>query len=177
MKPRIALIYSTVDGHTRKISSYLQNQLKENNIESDLYALEEFTKEISSYEFIIIGASVRYGHHNKNVIKFINTHKNDLNKIKTAFFSVNLVARKPEKNSPETNPYFIKFMKKLNWKPDLVDVFAGKLYYPAYPFFDRFMIKLIMIMTKGPTHTNTPVEYTDWNRVKAFGDKIIESFK
>jgi menaquinone-dependent protoporphyrinogen oxidase len=49
--------------------------------------------------------------------------------------------------------------------------------YKSYPFFDRIMIKLIMKMTKGPTKTDQPIEYTDWNRVKDFCLKISESLK
>ena len=45
----------------------------------------------------------------------------------------------------------------------------GKLDYKKYPFFDRIMIRFIMWMTKGPTNTNTEIEYTNWNRVTKFG--------
>ena len=38
-------------------------------------------------------------------ISNINIEK--LDKVKTAFFSLNLTARKPEKSTPETNPYVI----------------------------------------------------------------------
>ena len=31
------------------------------------------------------------------------------------------------------------------------------------------MIQLIMWMTKGPTKTNTEIEYTNWDRVTEFG--------
>ena len=42
-------------------------------------------------------------------IEFVN--KEILEKKSSAFFSVNVVARKPEKNTPETNPYMQKFLK------------------------------------------------------------------
>ena len=38
-----------------------------------------------------------------------------------------MVARKPEKNTPETNPYMKKFLKISNWKPNKLGVFAGKV--------------------------------------------------
>ncbi|MXV37910.1 menaquinone-dependent protoporphyrinogen IX dehydrogenase [Flavobacteriaceae bacterium Ap0902] len=177
MKHTIGIIYSTVDGHTHKICKHLHKQFQNAQIESELYAIEAFNQDISSFNTIIIGASVRYGYHNKNVIEFINTNKENLNQIKTAFLSVNLVVRKPEKNSPETNPYFIKFMNKIDCKRDFIDVFAGKLYYPAYPFFDKLMIKLIMVITKGSTDTKTPIEYTNWDRVNSFGNKIIKNIQ
>lgn len=116
----------------------------------------------------MIGASIRYGKHNLKIIEFINFNKKALEKIENAFFSVNLVARKPEKASPETNPYYIKFLQAINWIPKASAVFAGKLDYQKYPFTDRLMIQLIMWMTKGPTNSKTKIEYTDWDKVKEF---------
>lgn len=46
--------------------------------------------------------------------------------------------------------------------------------YPRYRPFDRFMIRLIMWMTKGPTDPATVVDYTDWKEVEAFGRVISE---
>jgi menaquinone-dependent protoporphyrinogen oxidase len=48
-------------------------------------------------------------------------------------------------------------------------VFAGRLDYARYGVLDRLVIRLIMRMTGGPTRTDTVVEYTDWQRVEAFG--------
>jgi menaquinone-dependent protoporphyrinogen oxidase len=54
----------------------------------------------------------------------------------------------------------------------MVEVFAGKLDYKKYPFFDRIMIQFIMWMTKGPTNTDAEIEYTDWDRVTEFGNRL-----
>ena len=64
-----------------------------------------------------------------------------------AFFSVNAVARKSNKDTPETNPYLIKFLKNIDWIPKKVAVFAGKIEYPKYNFFDKYAIKFIMWIT------------------------------
>ena len=85
-----------------------------------------------------------------------------------------MVARKPEKNKPDTNPYVIKFFKKIDWTPTVVEVFAGYLDYQKYPFFDRTMIRFIMWMTKGPTDPKSKIEYTDWERVAAFGKTLTK---
>jgi menaquinone-dependent protoporphyrinogen oxidase len=36
------------------------------------------------------------------------------------------------------------------------------------------MIRLIMLMTKGPTDPATVIEFTDWTKVEAFGRVISE---
>ena len=174
MKQRIGIIYSTVDGQTLKICNYIADSLLEHQKKAELFSIDDFDGNIVDYDILIIGASIRYGIHNEKISRFIMDNTAALDTIKTAFFSVNLVARKPEKNLPDTNPYLVKFIKKINWKPNVLDVFAGKLDYKSYPFWDRIMIKLIMKMTKGPTRTDKPIEYTDWNRVDAFTSKVIE---
>jgi menaquinone-dependent protoporphyrinogen oxidase len=95
------------------------------------------------------------------------------NKIKSAFFSVNVVARKPQKNTPSTNPYVKKFLNKTLWKPTKVAVFAGKVNYPSYKFLDKHIIRFIMWLTKGPTDISKSYEFTNWNDVTEFG-KIIK---
>jgi menaquinone-dependent protoporphyrinogen oxidase len=174
MKNKVGIVYATVDGHTRKISNELKRVLDEYYDNVELYTIEEFNQDIKKYNLLIIGSSIRYGVHNEDIIKFINTNEAVLDTIKTAFFSVNLVARKPEKNTAETNPYVVKFFKKITWKPTVSEVFAGMLDYQKYSFFDRFMIRLIMWMTKGPTDPQAKIEYTDWDKVRSFGESLKE---
>ena len=172
MKDNIAIIYATVDGQTLKISKIIQEELLKNGNLVELYSIEEFNEEITNFDKLIIGSSIRYGVHHKKIIEFIKTNKNRLDTIKTAFFSVNLVARKPEKQTPTTNPYVVKFFKSIIWKPTIIEVFAGKLDYKKYPFFDRIMIQFIMWMTKGPTDKNVEIEYTNWDKVSEFSKTI-----
>lgn len=172
MDVKTVIIYSSVDGQTLKICQRLRDVLQQNNQSVELFSIEYFNKELTNYDKLIIGASIRYGVHNKKVIDFINTNKTQLDSIKTAFFSVNLVARKSEKCAPDSNPYVVKFFKTIDWKPTLVKVFAGKLDYKKYSFFDRIMIQFIMWMTKGPTNSSTEIEYTNWDRVAEFGIQL-----
>ena len=76
------------------------------------------------------------------------------------------------KNQPETNPYLKKFLKEISWQPRQLAVFAGKLNYPIYSFWDKQIIRFIMWMTKGPTDPDTVIDYTDWNQVEAFGQLV-----
>jgi len=173
MESKTGIIYSTVDGQTLKICNKLKEILQQNNQQVDLISIDDFKEDITKYDKLVIGASIRYGVHKPKIIEFIKTNKTALDSIKTAFFSVNLVARKPEKSDPETNPYVVKFFQTINWKPTVVKVFAGKLDYKKYSFFDRKMIQLIMWMTKGPTNTDAEIEYTNWEKVNEFALELI----
>ena len=168
MKTKVGILYSSVDGQTLKICNLIKEVLEEKGNTVQVFSIEDFQGNVTDFDKFMIGASIRYGKHNLKIIEFINLNRKALEKIENAFFSVNLVARKPEKASPETNPYYIKFLQAINWIPKASAVFAGKLDYQKYPFTDRLMIQLIMWMTKGPTNSKTKIEYTDWDKVKEF---------
>ena len=176
MQKKIGIVYSTVDGQTLKICKAIAQSLNEKGLEPEMHSMENFVQEPSRFNLLIIGASVRCGKHHALITNFVSNYKEELNKIKTAFFSVNLVARKEGKDQPGSNPYLIKFLRKVDWEPGIPGVFAGKLDYPSYSFFDRIMIKLIMKMTGGPTKSEKPIEYTDWKRVEDFSEKIYRDY-
>ena len=165
---RNIFIYSTSNGQSLKICNAINK-----NKESLIIDIDKIkTVELNKFDQIIIGASVKYGDHNKKIYDFIKNNKILLETKKTGFFSVNATARKSEKNKPETNPYVIKFLKKTNWTPDNIGVFAGKIDFPNYNFFEKYIIKVIMWITNGPTDTSKTFEFTDWEDVKKFSDKI-----
>ena len=163
------LTYSTVDGQTevicKKIASYYDDEY------IDILPISSSIN-LDIYRTVVIGASIRYGKYRKELYKFIIENKDSLDIKNNAFFSVNVVARKSNKNTPETNPYLIKFLTNIDWVPKKVAVFAGKIEYPKYNFFDKYAIKFIMWITKGPTNTSKTYEFTDWGKVKAFAESL-----
>ena len=170
-KSKLLILYSTVDGHTKEICNYIYKKLNGRKRISIISIEDSADYDLSDFEEIVIGASVRYGYHRKNVYEFIDQNIEKLEKLKTAFFSLNLTARKPEKSTPETNPYVIKFLKKVKWEPTVKEVFAGKLDYPSLDTLNKLAILFIMFITNGPKDTSKTYELTDWKKV----DSLIKS--
>jgi len=166
---KILLTYSTVDGHTKTICEKILSYSETSQV--DILPIDSSIN-IKDYDTVVIGASIRYGKYRDEIFEFIKENEELLNSKDNAFFSVNVVARKENKNKPETNPYLIKFLNKISWQPKILDVFAGKIDYPKYKFLDKYAIKFIMWITKGPTDTSKVYEFTDWNRVKSFAEKL-----
>lgn len=174
MKTKTIIIYSSVDGMTKKICYNIKDLLLVNNHLVEIFQINDFTKKITEFDKIIIASSIRYGKHNEQIQNLINENSELLNSKKAAFVSVNLVARKVEKSKADTNPYVKKFLNSIEWKPTIVAVFPGKLDYKLYGFMDRILIKLIMLITKGPTNSNTVIEYTNWEKVEEFAKEFAE---
>jgi menaquinone-dependent protoporphyrinogen oxidase len=170
---KILIIYATTDGQTRKISQRLQQVIEQQSHQVALVPVEDAASiDLASFDKIVIGASIRYGKHSPLIVDFIEKNRALLESKPNAFFSVNVVARKPEKCRPEDNPYLQKFLRRISWQPRELAVFAGKIDYPSYRPIDRFMIRLIMWMTKGPTDPTAVIEFTDWQQVESFGKLV-----
>jgi len=175
MGSRILILYSTTDGHTRKICERLQQVLEGEGHRVTLVSVgDEPGVDLRPFDKIVLGASIRYGRHRPYVVEFVNAHWRVLESKPSAFFSVNVVARKPGKDTPATNPYVRKFLRQISWRPRELAVFAGKIDYPKYGFWDRQIIRFIMWITQGPTDPRTVVEFTDWRQVEAFGRLVGE---
>ena len=163
------IIYSSTDGQTIKICKRIMSIIGDSKIVS----IDEAKNEnLSKYEKVIVGASIRYGKHKPELYEYISENCDHLIDTNASFFSVNVVARKPEKNTPLTNPYVQKFLSISQWHPSLIGVFAGKIDYPRYGLIDKFMIRLIMWITKGPTDTKNVYEFTNWDDVDSFAKEI-----
>ena len=172
---RILLSYSTTDGQTLRICQKLAQVLQGHGHETTVAPIDDIRDlEQGDFDKIVVGASIRYGKHRPQVYEFIARNLQVLEKLPSAFFTVNVVARKPDKDTPETNPYLKKFLIKSRWQPDVLGVFAGKINYPIYGFWDRQIIRFIMWITHGPTDPAAIVDFTDWNKVEAFGHQLSD---
>lgn len=171
-----ALIYSTHDGQTLKICQRVAQAIESAGNQVQLLSLEQANViDWQGIEQVIIGASIRYGHLNKALYRFIEKNKEHISQRDNGFFCVNLTARKPDKNTPQTNAYMKKFLTLSPWQPRHQAVFAGALLYSRYGLFDKFMIRLIMKITGGETDTSKDIEYTDWQKVDDFSTKLIDA--
>lgn len=166
---KVLLLYTTREKQTFKIMQRVKEQLADKCDCDVIELLPNTLVDLAKYQAVLLGCSIRYGFYSKVMKKFIDDNYHQLNQIKSGFFGVNVVARRPNKNTPETNLYTKKFLTKIAWKPSIKAVFAGALYYPKYNWFDRNMIRFIMWLGKGDTDVTKPViEYTNWAKVDQF---------
>lgn len=174
---KILIVFSSVDGHTFKISNKIKDIFIREGHGVDIISIDKYSKISTEYDFILIGASIRYGNYRKSFYEFIKKNFEVLSNVKTGFFSVSATARKIGKDKPEKDKYFQKMKIKSGFQPDFIAIFAGSIKYPEYNFFDRYMIQFIMSITAGPTDLSNTFEFTDWNKVNLFGLQISNELK
>jgi menaquinone-dependent protoporphyrinogen oxidase len=170
---RILIAYSSVDGHTQTIGEVLAQHLNAAGNQVSVISIPDLNAAaLDSFDKVVVGASIHYGRYRKELQAFVVNLAPQLNGMPSAFFTVNLVARKPGRDTPETNPYVGKILRKTAWQPKAVAVFAGKLDYPRYRLVDRLIIQFIMWLTDGPTDPATVQDFTNWANVQDFAYRI-----
>lgn len=174
----IHLIYATHDGQTGRIAKRLTDRWRAAGQAFAAFDLGAGAVEPEDWPLegtLVLLAPIRYGYHLSSMDRFIQKNKNYIQKQRLVLISVNLTARKPGKDRPETNAYYRKWVKKHGLTPVLGAVLAGRLEYRLYAWWEKAMIRFIMRLTGGPTKADAVVDYTNWAKVDELADRIARS--
>jgi menaquinone-dependent protoporphyrinogen oxidase len=168
----VLILYMSRGGHTARIARRLCEHIGAVGGRAQMMPLVEAEHEgvdWDRYDVVV----VLYGKYDKSVLEFVTRHRAQLEARPNSFFNVSVVARVPEKSTVAGNRYMQKFLQLSPRQPRDLKVIAGKVDYPAWPWLDRFMIRLIMKMTHGPTDTTAVIDYTNWDDVRAYGAHLL----
>lgn len=169
------LYYASHDGQSRRIAERIAARLAAAGIAvapQDLAEVTPSAAELATVPLVAAVLAIRYGKHLPQSARLIAALRACPAPPPLALASVCLTARKAGKDTAEGNVYLRKFIARNRLEPALATAIAGRLDYPRYGFFDRLAIRLIMLMTGGPTDPTATVEFTDWAKVDAFADRI-----
>ncbi len=87
----ILIVYATTDGHTRKICERLQQVIEGQGSQVQLLKIDEPHPDLTQFDKIVVGASVRYGKHSKLIYNFVKEHQQLLDSKPNAFFRSTLL--------------------------------------------------------------------------------------
>jgi len=176
MKTSVMLFYMSRMGHTARVARRIGESITAAGGRCETMPIHEAIYEGVNWDaadVVVVGAPVIYGTYHKDVFRFISKNQAQLERRPNSFFNVSVVARNPEKATVEGNRYMQKFLELSPWRPKDLKVFAGKVDYPSWSWYDTLMIQLIMKMTKGPTDRSAVIDYTDWADVRAYGEHLL----
>jgi menaquinone-dependent protoporphyrinogen oxidase len=175
--PIAALYYATRDGQSRRIAEHISRRLAEAETPApaqDIAVARPAPSDLAAASVVVLVAAVRYGRHLPEADRFLAVYRSLPSPPPLALASVNLTARKSAKTTATGNVYLRKIIARHHLVPAVAVAFAGRLDYRRYGWFDRLVIRFIMLLTGGPTDPNTCVEYTSWRAVDEFAARIIE---
>ena len=171
MSHHVLIAYYSHAGHTARIVRTLMETIVAEGHACDMIDMMEAVREgvdWSRYDIVIVGSPIVYGVYNKIVWQFCFKFQHILETKPNSFFNVTVVARSPLKATPEGNKYLQRFVARSPWKPRDLKCFAGKVDYPNWNWFERFMIRIIMKITDGPTDPSVSIDYTDYEDVRGY---------
>ena len=168
----IVIPYGTTEGQTAKIAAYIADVIGEHGYEARAVDVKGAdTLALESYDAVIIGASIHMGKHDKHVRDFVAAHRDVLERLPAAFFSVSLAAYD---NRAEAEGYIEEFVRETGWHPGKVGLFGGALLYRQYGFIKRHLMKRIVHDKGNPdTDTSRDYVYTEWESVKHFVEEFL----
>jgi menaquinone-dependent protoporphyrinogen oxidase len=180
-------VYATREGQTRKIAEHLARVFRIRGVDKvQAWNVRENANRIRLDEFsaVILAASVHGGTHEPEMLGFVKQHRDELDKMPTAFLSVSLSEAGVERADapPEQHAQFVadvekmleRFFDQTGWRPTHAKPIAGALVYSKYNFLIRFVMKRIARRSGGDTDTSRDYEYTDWLALDRFAAELAD---
>ncbi|MGE0570545.1 MAG: flavodoxin domain-containing protein [Dehalococcoidia bacterium] len=172
---RIVIVFDTKEGQTRAIAERIAARAKAAGYEPGMFEASAPPATLSGAAGAIIGGSIHVGKHGKHLVKFAKDYREQLEQIRSAFFSVSMAAaRTDEEHQATAQRMASDFEGQTGWHSEQSACFAGALPYTKYNFFVRFLMKRISKSEGGDTDTSRDYVYTRWDEVDAFTDALLE---
>ncbi len=167
----ILVVYGTTEGHTAGIAERIGAVMRDLGHEVHVHDSRDLLKTTleHAYDGVIVGGSVHAGEHQRGVREFVGQHRDLLDRVPSAFFSVSLTAAEPDEEAKrDVQAVVDKFAQETGWQPRHIEPIAGALVYSQYNIFVRHIMKLIAKRLGRPTDASQDYDYTDWDGVERF---------
>ena len=172
----ILIVYGTIEGQTRKIASFIADQIRDRGGTVALIDSTDFPSHPNTdgFDAFIAAGSVHQGRHQQALFQFIRDHAAELQAKPSALVSVSLsIVSDDKEDRLEATDCANRFIESLEWKPNVTHLVAGALRYTQYDFFKRWVLKKIAGSSGAPTDTSRDHEFTDWKDLEAFTDAFL----
>jgi len=174
----IAIVYGTKYGQTTKIAERMKEVLTAAGHTVWIGCADALSGQFTAldYDGVIIGGSVIAGHHQRYLERFVRAHRDALNGMPSAFFSVSgSAAGAKEQDQANARRVLVAFLTKTGWHPGTTATIGGAMAFTKYGVFTRMLLKRISRRAGGPTDTSRDYELTDWDQVARFAGEFAAS--
>jgi menaquinone-dependent protoporphyrinogen oxidase len=177
---KAAIFYATREGQGKRVAEHVAASLRANRFDVKICNVRDSPELIDTqpYQLAFVIASVHLGHHEREILRFVKSHRADLVRLGAPFLSLTLSeagaedpTAPPEKRmaaAADAQRMIDVFVQDTGWRPAYVLPVAGALAYTKYNFFIKLIMKNIARKAGGPTDTSRDYEFTDWDAVDRF---------
>lgn len=166
----VLVLYGTGEGQTAAVADRLAGVLAERGHDVRTVDAADAAPEPSSFDAVVVGASVHAGLHQPAVRTWVCEHCDSLAALPTAMFQVSLSSAAGDGRERAAG-YVETFLEDTGWHPDRIGLFGGALRYSEYGFLERLVMRRIASRA-FPDAPREDTEFTDWGEVGAFADDV-----
>ena len=166
MNDRILITYATRTGSTEDIAKEIARILTEKGRHVDLIPVRR-VKSLSHYKAVIIGSAVRAAQWLPEAARFVEIHKQELQEIPTAFFTVSLTLSEYSDTNLQTVASFVDPVREYR-HPDFEGFFAGRMDPKRLSFMPRLMAKA-MKTREG--------DFRNWDAIRAWAEEVDKKLR
>lgn len=166
---RIAIIYATTDGQTRKIARFAADHLTDSGHSVELLpAVDAADLDLGRFEAAILAGSVHMGEFQPALAAFARSHAAALARIRTLFLPVSLSAAGTDaKDLQGLREVVATFETDTGWTPGRTEHVAGAFRFTQYDFFRAWAMRWIAVQKGETVDPHADKEYTDWAALSA----------
>lgn len=172
---KILIVYSTVEGHTRRIAEFLATEtclVHHNPIV--ISTSRQMKIDVSDFDAVVVAASIYAGQYSNEIVDYITMHASRLNETPAIFLSVGLSIINKDtgvrRSLEETTKHFLHVT---GWNPLMVEQVAGALLYSRYGFIKKMLMRSIMKKAGAGIDTSRDYVYTNWDSLRHSMEKFI----
>ena len=154
---KVLVAYASKSGSTAEVAEFMGEALREAGATVDVKPITA-VRDMAGYDVAFVGSAIRVGRWLGDAVKFVEEHKDDLNKQPAAFFTVCLTMHEdtPEKRA-EVEAYLDPVREIFT--PQAEEFFAGVAQMERLGFIERMAMKAI----KPPIG-----DFRDWDAIRAW---------
>ncbi len=166
----ILIIFETVEGQTRKISRFVENESRKSGQDVVLVDTANKTTPVSfaGVDKVILAAPVHERRHPKKFETFIADNLYKLESRETMLISVSLKAAFPE-CLEEARDFLIEMEMRTGLTPDVEALVAGAVRPSSYDYFATHIMRHVVLRGRNYDLDEGEHEFTDW---KALATKL-----
>ena len=170
---KILIAYDSKTGTAKDCAELLAKQFPHHSVQ--LSDLREGRLDLSDFDFVIVGGSIRMGKFSKNMSGFINDEKDSLLGVGHAFFICCCIPDEADKYIQKNIP------EELRESAVITENFGGELRPERHRGIEKLFVKIARKSMMTNDEVNYPSEFKTLpailpDTISFFADKIKESF-
>ncbi|MBA4179483.1 MAG: hypothetical protein C0506_02745 [Anaerolinea sp.] len=172
--PGIAIICHSCEGDAAAAAEHIASRARASGVPADVFECDQAPARLRHYSGLIVGGSIHFGRHHKELEQFVRARKKDLDHVPNGFFSVGLPAATHDRaRRARALDAVSHLIAETGWHPDIVSLVGGAGPDTRYGFIKRRLPKKPGAGPAGPTAPREAQRYADWEALDRFTDDFL----